>query len=575
MKNLKKSILALFLLALPLAAQQPTPATASDKALEEAFGLMHAGNLAGAIQKLEPLRNQPGVNPRMMALLGALYVQTGQYQPALDVLKPLADAEDADAAVLYNAGRAALAGGLRDLGRSYLMRSVRQTPESPAARDLGMLLAREGRVVEAYSLLRPWVLKNPTDADPRMMAASIAVQLERPEEAEQFLANLPADPALAVLRGRARTQRGDAAGALALLKPLLANHPPGMETEVRRALAEAHLAAGQPAEAVKLLTGRAGTYPSLALLLGKAQRAAGDAAGALATLKPMVDKIPDDPAAVGDPRQAVGIAVEYASLLAAAGRAAEAVPVLEKATRIHPGSAEAWQALAQALDAAGRAADAGPARAKAGELAAKAPAASASGTTAAALAPLPALPAPTAPAAPAPSAPAAANARPAAPAPPATSLSKDMQEALRLATAGQDEQALAAVRRELAASPGNLQVRKLETHLLLRLNRVQEARKSNDDAVALAPEDPDVIYQRGAIEMSQRNVVAAERDLRRVIQLSPGHTAAMNDLAVLLLSQNKKKEAQEMLQRVLQLNPQDKVAAANLQRITAEGQQPQ
>jgi Flp pilus assembly protein TadD len=47
----------------------------------------------------------------------------------------------------------------------------------------------------------------------------------------------------------------------------------------------------------------------------------------------------------------------------------------------------------------------------------------------------------------------------------------------------------------------------------------------------------------------------------------------MDDLAVLLLRTNKKDEARKLLQQVLQINPQDKVAAANLERLNAEGKQ--
>ena len=50
----------------------------------------------------------------------------------------------------------------------------------------------------------------------------------------------------------------DGPGAVALLKPLLAKHPQGMDLEVRRSLAEAELLAGQPAEAVKLIDGQDG-----------------------------------------------------------------------------------------------------------------------------------------------------------------------------------------------------------------------------------------------------------------------------------------------------------------------------
>jgi Flp pilus assembly protein TadD len=559
-------------LAAPLGAQTPPPARQAqppaasqpggDQALEEALKLMQSGDVAGAVQKLETLRESPSASPKALSLLGALYLQVGRPQEALVVLKPLADAEDADPAVLYNAGRAAVLLGEMGLGRDYLRRSVLREPASPAARDFGLLLAREGRGVEAYSMLRPWVLRNPTDLDARLMAASLAVQLERADDAEQLLQGLPEDdPALQLLRGRVRVLRGDGPGALALLKPVLASHPASVDLEVRRAAAEAYLLAGQPAEAVKLLEGKTGVVPSLVLLLGKAQRQAGDAQAAMATLKPLVDKLPEDPNTVPDPRPPAGIAVEYGALLVASGRAAEAVPLFEKATRFNSQSRDAWSGLAQALDAAGRKDEAQQARARAEELAK------------AAAAPRPALPA-LAPA-PRPSAPAAqtapAQAAPSTGTAAAPALSANLQEAMRLMSQGKNEEALAAVQREVAAAPSDLRVRALQVRLLLALRREADALQAAEAALTLQPENPDLIYQRGVALMATRNLVGAEADLRRTIELAPRHTAAMNDLAVLLISQKKPEEARKLLEEVLRLNPQDKTAAANLEQIKKGG----
>jgi Flp pilus assembly protein TadD len=560
---MKRFVAPLLLLLLPLglAAQTPAPAappskplSPSEKIADEALKLMQAGDMAGAVRTLEPIRQDRSVNPRLIALLGTLYLQVNRPQDAFDVLKPLADAPEADPAVLYQAGRAGLLVGQTQIGNEYLVRSLQKEPGSVAARDLGVLMAKTGRTVEAYSLLRPWVLKNPTDADARILAATLAVQLERPEEAEQMLTGMPEnDPALQLLRGRARVQRGDAKGALALLTPVLANHPAAVDLEVRRAAAEAYTLAGQPAEAVKLLAGKTGNVPSLVLLLAKAQHQAGDASAALATLKPLADKLPDNPAALGDPRPAVGVAVEYGSLLVAGGRAAEAVPVLEKATRLFPGSRDAWRGYAQALDASGRKDEARTAGAKAEEIA-KAAAAGRPARAASAQAP---------------AAPAAGASTPAAPLPPP---SANLQEAARLTTAGQPERALELTRREIAAAPNDQRARALEVRLLLTLKRNQEALRSAEAALSLEPNNPNLIYQRGAAYLAVRNFNGAEDDFRHALELAPGHIAAMNDLAVLLIQRNRKPEAQELLERVLQLSPQDPTAAANLAQIKGGGQ---
>jgi tetratricopeptide (TPR) repeat protein len=526
--------------------------------------MANAGNVAAAIKKLEDLRKSATITPLpALALLGALYLQTNRPQDALAVLKPLADSETADPAVLYNAGRAARALHQNDLWLTYLQRAARLAPGSPASRDLGFVYMGEGQVVEAYGLLRGWARENPRDSEARITAASLAVQLERPQEAEELILNMPQDnPAIRLLRGRIQVQKNDGPGALALLEPLLAKHPEGMDLEVRRSLAEAYLLANRPADAAKILTGKTGVHPSLVLLLGRAQHRAGNAQAAIATLKPLVDKLPNDPAAVGDPRPAAGIAVEYGSVLVDSGRGAEAVPILELATRLYINSRNAWQTLAKAYDAAGRKADGAKARSQAEQIA----------LAAAHPQPPPARPAAQA-AAPPPPAPSGPAGKPAAPAQPAgPALSQNMQEALKEFSAGRGEQALAAVRREIAQSPNNRQARALELRILLGLNRYDEALRMTEERLRRRPNDADLTYQHGVIQMGRKSFVAAEKDLRHALELNPQHTGAMNDLAVLLGNQGKKAEALALLQKALQINPQDRNAAANLAALQQQGQ---
>ena len=541
----------------PPQAPPPPPsalAPGADKSLQEIGKLIQAGNAVAAAEKLKALEQDPTTTQPMLSLIGALYLQINRPQEALAVLRPLADAEDAVAAVLYNAGRAALLTGNVDAGRIYLTRSVLQEPASPAARDLGFLTAREGRVVEAYSMLRPWALQHPQDADARLMAASLALQLERPDAAADLLKGMPNDPAFNLLRGKILIQKKDGPGAVALLKPLLANHPPGMDLEVRRSLAEAELLAGNAAETVKLLEGQAASHPSLALLLARAQRQGGNAAAALATLKPLADKLPADASALGDPRPAAGIALEYGTLLEAAGKTQEAGPFFEKSTRYYPRNPEAWKGLARSLEAAGRKEDAQKALAQAAE-AAKPP------VKPAAIPAMPAMPAGTTAAG---SAPPPAG----APAPTGSPLSEGLSNAVRLMSQNQFEPALAAVRQEIGITQGkDPRARLLEARLLLLLKQPEEALKVVEESLKATPDNPDFLYSRGAAQMALQRWASAEQDFRKTLKLAPRHTAAMNDLAVLLMNLNKNDEARSLLRQVLQINPQDATAAANLQRL--------
>ena len=351
-------------------AATTAPGAAANEPLQRAAALAKAGKLKEAIAELEAQRKKGSATPRALSFLGTLYLQVGRTADALAVLKPLADASDAEPATLYQAGRACLMLHQVSAAQGYFQRSLALEPASPAAREMGLILAHQGRVVEAYSMLRPWAVRNADDGEALLVAAQLAIELERPQEAAQMIAGMPQnDPAIVLLRAKILIGKGDGKSAVPLLTPLLAKHPPGMEPEVRRTLAEADLLVGQPAQAVTLLDGRTSGHPSLALLLAKAQHQSGGAPAALATLRPFADQLPDDPKGVPDPRIAGEIAVEYGRLLAESGHAPDGIAFLQKATRIEPNSQEAWTALEKALNAAGRKEEAQKAAAQAAALA--------------------------------------------------------------------------------------------------------------------------------------------------------------------------------------------------------------
>ena len=111
----------------------------------------------GAIALLEGLAERGAITVVDRALLGVLYLEVGRPQEALHRLGPLADRHEADAAVLYNAGRAAGAVGQTATAESFFERSLALVPLSQAGRELGLLHGHQGRTFEAYRLLRPWV----------------------------------------------------------------------------------------------------------------------------------------------------------------------------------------------------------------------------------------------------------------------------------------------------------------------------------------------------------------------------------------------------------------------------------
>lgn len=513
-------------------AAPAAPASPVQRAVDTALASIEAGKLEEAIQALEPLRSDPKAPPLALSLLGGLYLEAGRAADAQAVLAPLTQGDAADPAVLYNAGRAALALGRTDEARQLLERSVAKVPNSPAARALGLLLGQENRV-EAYRLLRPWALAHPEDSEARLAAALCALDLGRPSEAEQLLSDLPQDdPKVRLLWGRLLIEKRDPRGAIATLKPLEASHPPEIDFNLRRVLADAYLATGQSAEAVKLLTGFENRDPVTARQLAQAHYQGGNLEAALAILKPWAEALLPREKPIA-PLQVAALALDYGRLLSAAGRREESADALAVAVKHDPSSVESWQLYGQVLAALGRREESTKALERFRELSEvqrKVQLAQGSKAT----------------------------------------LREGLARAEPYVAAGQYDEVLRIAREEVALDPGNLRARMLETKSLLLLRRMDEAAKSAKATLALAPESADAHYQMGLSHMVSKRPKEAEAELRRALALDGKHVAAMNDLAVLLMLRGEKKEARELLERVLEIQPEDTLAADNLRKLDAE-----
>lgn len=495
----------------PQAGQQPAAAPAPDPsatALAEAVRLVQQEDLEGAIAALEPLREAPGTSPVALAMLGALYAEVGLPEDALEVLEPIAENDQADPAVLYNAGRAALQLRRFEQGEGYLRRSVSRLPVSPAARYLGLFLGGRGRVVESYELLGPWVEANPGDTEARRAAAVCALRLRRVPEAEQLVAGLPqGDPTATLLRGDLLLQKREPAAAVALLEPLGAALPPALEVDWLHLLASALLETGQSAKAGELLEGRHLAHPKLGLSLARARYQGGDPQGALAVIEPLAGQLLDGaPEGAAPNRAATGplaaaIVLEYGRLLVAAERPGEAIPALERAAELDRWNAEAWQLRAQALAATGRREEAEAALARFRELS-------------------------------------EARERAAVPGMKGRRLLDDttgrrLAEAAEWVERGEPAEALNIARQEISLAPEDPRPRRFEAGLLLQAGRLDEAWRAAAAALELAPDDPDLLALAARIRVAQGEPAAARRLLERLLELRPGDEAARRSLAQL------------------------------------------
>ncbi|RMH23413.1 MAG: tetratricopeptide repeat protein [Acidobacteria bacterium] len=509
--------------------------------VSEARAALEAGDLAAAVQRVEPWRERGDLPPAARAVIGAVDLELGQPSRALERLAPLADDPAADAFVLTAAGRAALALGQLERAGAYLERAVKLAPRSPAVRALGLLRGRQGRTVEAFQHLRPWALTHPEDYEARLAAALCAVELGRVPDAGKLLEGLSDDdPKVALLRGKWLFLSGDPRAAIELLRPRLAHAPPPLARDLRSVLAECYLRIGESEQAIEVLAGHVAGDPWLGLFLGRAYYQAGRLDEAAATLAPVaagLDAGDETLAARGQSGLAGAVFLEYGRVLLTNGDAAGGLPYLERASKLRPDDRQVWQSLGQALVTVGRREEGMAALERFRQLVEN------EGSD--------------------------LEIHEASDAAAEDPTGERVRQALKRFQRGEREKALAMLREEQKLAPEDLRPWLREVQLLLMMERHEVAAQAAAALVERFPQEPDVHYILGVAESANRHLEDAERAFRRALELAPGHTAALNDLAVILISQGRRDEARTLLQRVLALRPDDEMAKKNLERLEA------
>lgn len=535
---------------LPLGAQEaPTADPVVAALLEDISRRVTAGETGAVIEELETFVSRAAeggepVAPQIRAVLGGLHLQRGNPERAYQLLIPLVE-ESPDAALLYNAARAASAVGNEEEAVVLLERSAQLSPVSPAARALGLMRAQQGRAAEAYWLLRPWAIEYPEDVQARLAASYLALDLGRTDDAEQLLSDLPQDePRVRLLLARLLLEQENPRAAISTLSPLQAAISRGetglageLQLDVRRLLAEAYLQTDAPERALEQLQGVPVRDLQTALLLARGRIHTGDHTSAEEALRPYIDALLAqdlDELPAAELELLRDLAFEYGRAALATGDAKRAVEAFRVAVDLEPWNPVTPELLSQALSETGAEDEAAEAAALSQRLQAQQSQQRELfnvGDTG------------------------------------ADSTARAVRMAQRWLLHDRPARALELARDEMVLSPYDLRPRFIEVQALLQLKRPEDALAAADRTLQLAPENADALYQKGLVLMVQGETERAEELMRRAIERSPDHTAAMNDLALLLLERGETDEARAVLEKILLLQPSDPQALATLERI--------
>jgi Tfp pilus assembly protein PilF len=89
----------------------------------------------------------------------------------------------------------------------------------------------------------------------------------------------------------------------------------------------------------------------------------------------------------------------------------------------------------------------------------------------------------------------------------------------------------------------------------LRDDNLEEAEKAIDQAIKLAPGNPDVLYVQGIIDLKRHEWTKAQTVLEKSAQIEPNHARTLAALGMALCNQEKYEEAVAPLEKSVQLDP--------------------
>jgi tetratricopeptide (TPR) repeat protein len=138
-------------------------------------------------------------------------------------------------------------------------------------------------------------------------------------------------------------------------------------------------------------------------------------------------------------------------------------------------------------------------------------------------------------------------------------LADTYERANRLADAEREYEAALALSPDNADAAYNLGV------VCWKSGQEEKAVASFDRALALKPDFADAAYNLGVVHLAQKKMPQAEQELLRALRLNPRMTEAYNNLGLLYYRQARFEKAEQEFRRALEIKPDDTDAAMNLE----------
>src|SRR5690606_403478 len=134
-----------------------------------------------------------------------------------------------------------------------------------------------------------------------------------------------------------------------------------------------------------------------------------------------------------------------------------------------------------------------------------------------------------------------------------------IQLALMYADLNRVDDALTTLDTAAGTDPRNqLKYQLAKSEVLARAERNQDAIAVLDQALASNPDETSLLYSRAMLKEKVGDFAAMEADLRRVLELQPNNSAALNALGYTFANRNQRlDEAWELIERAYHLNPTD------------------